>query len=131
MNNDNMNSNEIFVGDTLPENPKEHEQTFEDLLDGLQSEFDRNEVYVADIKSGLEKDNVFLGELIELASKGEANENDYQVINRVKDTIASSKFHLSEVLREQNHVRDLISTFMKERNTRNKIVTQIKDEQKN
>ncbi|MEW6617339.1 MAG: hypothetical protein AB1333_02880 [Patescibacteria group bacterium] len=126
-----INKNEIFVGDTLPENQKEHEQTFEEVLDGLQNEFDRNEVYIADIKSGLEKDKVFWGELIELASKGEANKNDYQVINRVKDTIASSKFHLSEVLREQNHIRDLISTFINERSIRHKKLTTLKDEQKN
>lgn len=127
----NINKNEIFVGDTLPENPKEHEQTFEELLDGLQNEFDRNEAYIADIKSGLEKDGVFLGEFIELASKGEANENDYQVIDRVRSTITSSEFHLSEVLREQNHIRDLISTFIKEGNIRDKKLTTLKDEQKN
>jgi len=126
-----INKNEIFVGDILPENPGEHEQTYEDLLDELQREFNRDEVCVNDTKSKLAENKALLGQLMEYVSRGEANEKDYEFINSVKDTIASSGFHLSEILREQNHIRDLIGILMEERNERNKKLTTLKDEQKN
>jgi len=127
----NINSNELFVGDTLPENPREEEQTFEDIFDGLHREFDRNETYIDDMKSKVRENKVLLGQYIELVSKGEADIKDYEFINSVKDSIASSKFHLLEVLREQNHIRDLITTLMGMRNERDKKLTDIKDEQNN
>lgn len=126
-----INKHEIFVGDTLPENPNEEERTFQDLFDELHREFDRNVVYIEDIKNKIKENDVLLKQSMELVSKGEANEKDYEFINSVKDTIASSEFHLSEVLREQNHIRDLIITLMEVRNERNKKLTTLKDEQKN
>lgn len=123
-----INPNEIFVGDTLPEHPNEEERTFEDLFDELHGELDRNEVHISDIKSKLAENNVLLGQYMELVSNGEANEKDFEFINSVKDAIASSKFHLLEVLREQNHIRDLIGILMEERNKRDKKLTTLKDE---
>jgi len=127
----NINPNEIFEGDTLPENPKEHLQTFEDIFDGLHNEMDSNERYVGEIKSDLEKDNIFLGELLDLVSKGEASMEDYNIINRVKDSIVGSQNNLLEVLRAQNKIREYIGILREMRNERDKKLTDIKDEQNN
>jgi|GEM_PF-2508931 len=127
----NINPNKIFEGDTLPENPKEHLQTFEDIFDGLYDEMDSNEKYINEIKSDLEKDNTFLGELLDSVSKGEASVEDYNIINRVKNSIVRAQNVLLEVFRAQNKIREYVGMLREIRDERDKKLIGIKDEQKN
>ena len=122
---------EKFVGDTLPENPREHLQTFEDIFDGLYDEMDSNERYIDEIKSGLEGDNTYLGELLDLVSSGEADGEYYKKINMVKDSIVRSQGYLLDVLRAQNKIREYINILREMRSERDKKLTTLKDEQKN
>ncbi len=126
-----MNSNEIFVGNTLPENPKEHLETFEDIFDGLYTEMDRNEAYINEIKSDLEEDNNLLGELLKRVSDGEAGKDEFDLINSIKDSIVGSKNNLSKVLHAQNSIREYVSILREMRGERDKKITTLKNGQEN
>ena len=123
--------NKKFIGDTFPGDSQEHMKTFEDIFDELHNEMDNNERYISEIKSDQEKDNIFLGELIELVSKGETNPEYYDTINKVKDSIVASGNLLLEVHREQNKISDYIQTLREIRDERDNKLTTLKEGQQN